>query len=275
MRYINEVQTEYPLDEKTYRISRDVDFIYNKAFKHFIDNFNKQDYKGKLETKTLSSSMFTSPQGIEGSIKNPVIIVCGGIESGSSYNPFRKQITISINTQAEDLIASYNFDYVKIAGVLSSKKYASILNEITEPRIKSTIYHELSHWLNDTFNNSNIEKQLVKGLTRLEYELLTKQDFDMSFLEIDAQIHGIKQLKRSVKNWDTLSLSDVFTMYTALITIVNTIYKKYGKDTLVIYLQLLIKRMNREHLLGRNMEITDILEYVTEGNIYSRGYGNI
>jgi hypothetical protein len=87
----------------------------------------------------------------------------------------------------------------------------------------------------------------------------------MTYFEIDAQIHGIKQLKQSKKKeWDSRSLEDVILQYSLLKRIVDDIYGNYNKDILNIWLKDLVKRMHRENLLGKNMKLPIDLRRITE-----------
>jgi hypothetical protein len=70
-------------------------------------------------------------------------------------------------------------------------------NEITETNIKGSIYHELSHWLNDTLHNKAVSKNMP--ITQDKIDKLWSGDVNFSDFEIDAQVHAIKQVKRNYK----------------------------------------------------------------------------
>jgi len=145
--------------------------------------------------------------------------------------------------------------------------YELFLNEITEHKLKATIAHELSHWISDSLYNSQIKKtiNLAIKLDKHIKEVLRVEDVNMSYFEIDAQIHGIKQIKRKKnKYWDTYTLTDLFFMYPPLRATTTVLYNKYSKEVLDIWLKNLITRMNRENLLGKNMKKFPSIEELTE-----------
>ena len=128
--------------------------------------------------------------------------------------------------------------------------------EITEERIKSAISHELSHCISDSLYNNHIGRILKRAdeLNNADIVKMGKKNVNMTYFEIDAQIHAIKELKRKHKmKWDRLLLIDIFEMYTSLYFIASTLYKNYGQDILDIWQKMLLKRMIREKLLGKNM----------------------
>ena len=119
------------------------------------------------------------------------------------------------------------------------------------------------HFVSDTLYDRHITNLLDKNKTYKNYHLLKQKDVNMTYFEIDAQIHGIKELKKNmIKEWNRLSLEEIFRMYTALHDIAETLYNKYGEKVLTLWLKNLIMRMNRENILGKNMEtgIEDIIE---------------
>jgi hypothetical protein len=102
---------------------------------------------------------------------------------------------------------------------------------------------------NDPYKIDKIDKVLSQG----------KLHKNMAFYEVDAQIHAIKQLKRTFKKeWDNLTLLDLFYKIPSLRNIAKSLYF-LGKDVYKIWMKDLVKRMNRENLLGKFMR--DFPEY--------------
>jgi len=152
-----------------------------------------------------------------------------------------------------------NYDVVNILyrgdAITVNKRLFS--KELNESNIKATIWHELSHWLNDTIHNRNITKliNVAANLKNSEVLLLNKPNINMTYFEIDALIHGIKGVKNiKSKIWDKMDLEDLFVECTSLAFIYNTIYSKHGQDVVNVWQKLLVKRMVREGLLGKNMK---------------------
>jgi len=263
---IDEPQCDYMslLLEKTFNIQKDVDIIYNKFFKKFIDAIKIEhilsDYKQYIESSKdvtfglIDSNNLISKDCKKASILSPVKIQCGLYDKGSFYYLGSENfIQISLSYSAVKYLFQNNF----IITLLSKSEQKAIVNELTEERVKSTISHELSHWLSDTLHNKHMTNLfiLAKELKQPELVLLKQKNVNMTYFEIDAQIHAIKNLKKlNLKNWNNMTLTDIAFKYTSLKSIVRDLYIHYGKEILDIWQKNLIKRMAREKLLGKNMK---------------------
>jgi hypothetical protein len=263
---IDEPQCDYMslLLEKTFNIQKDIDIIYDKFFKKFIDAIKighiLSDYRQYIESGKdvtfglIDSTNLISKDCKKASILTPVKIQCGLYDKGSFYYLGSENfIQISLSYSAIKYLFQNNF---KIT-LLSKSEQKSIVNELTEERVKSTISHELSHWLSDTLHNKHMTNLfiLAKELEQPELVLLKQKNVNMTYFEIDAQIHAIKNLKKlNLKNWNNMTLTDIAFKYTSLKSIVRDLYIHYGKEILDIWQKNLIKRMAREKLLGKNMK---------------------
>lgn len=252
------------LTEKTFTISKDVAYIWKYGFGYRHDQLKKNNFKstgqkiiddiikdGKPFTfKIIKSSELPSKEAIMASAKNPIEIHCGFYPNGSFYIPVEQKILISINAEVVRMLLT-NEEW-KVAG----KRKTLFYQELEAERIKSTIAHEVSHWLNDTLHNSNIKKILDKAseLNNKDIIKLGQKDVNMTYFEIDALVHGVKQLKmHNKRKWDTFTTTDVFLKYTTLTHIVSGLYRTYGKEVSDIWQKMLLKRLSREKLLGKNM----------------------
>jgi hypothetical protein len=76
----------------------------------------------------------------------------------------------------------------------------------------------------------------------------------MTHFEIDAQIHGIKTLKQqhTTAQWNKMTIEELLDFYPPLHGTWTTT-KQYGKEVNDIWKKLLLKRMAREKILGKNM----------------------
>jgi hypothetical protein len=284
--------------EKTFAVSKDVNYIYKTCFKTLIDeiwihagsgkhlNFtspardrllNKSSHKDiwkkvanglDVTYKQIMSEDLPGKQAKEASKVNPTVITCGIYKEGNLYRPKEEYIAAGIKGPGGKtwdrgvIILSINNSALKTAlnngmEYIQPSQLKSFTSEFKEARIKSTIAHELSHWLNDTMHNFHITKLIgtTRELAKPEILLLHKKDVNMTHFEIDAQIHGIKQLKMAHrKDWDKMTLADVFMEYNALRFMGGNIYQKYGKEIGDIWQKAVIKRMAREKLLGKNMK---------------------
>ena len=247
------------LFEALFEFNTDVDYIYNIAFKKFIDDVDsgKKPHEYEImegrdvELKRLSSSDLKSSDCMRSDLANSIEIVCGVFRSGNYYNPRARKIQLSLN------LSAVQYKYNPSIFDLTSSQTLTIVNEVTENRIKSSISHELSHWVDDTSHNYFLGKLLSRAneFNNSEILKLKKHDVNMTYFEIQGQIHGIASLKRTYKgNWDELTLADLFSLYTSLSSINNNLNTRYGNDISKIWQKYLVKRMNREGLLGKNMK---------------------
>ena len=247
----------YKLIEKTFNIGKDVDYIYNKGFKKVINDFK---INGTLPPVTgrdtlyakLHTSELKSKDSILANKLFPVNILCGVFSQGSYYKLKKGEeiIVISIN---KDAILNYHNQHNMSSGTIKS-----INNEITEHKMKATIYHELSHWVSDALHNSYLHNLIARAGEHPdkanEIMAMGKANVNSTHFEIDAQIHAIKQIKRNFrKEWDNMTLTDLFYKYTSLMHIAKSLYSR-GTKLYYMWIKDLIKRMQREGLLGKNMK---------------------
>ena len=254
----------YLLTEKTFRIDKDVDYIYKGAFKSFIDLWKKKIVDRGFQQLIFHAALArrnyvyweTDSSKLKGKecqaahALNPVKILCGVTEDGASwYRIDAKVIFVSFPTEVLRMM---------IMGQGPPERLQiAFEKEVSEGKLKATIYHELSHWLNDTLHNYNISNivNLAAELGRPELKLLGNKDVNMTHFEIDAQIHGIKAIKKIYKKeWDDLTINDVFNYYPSLRGIADNLKNQYGEDVFRIWYKLLLKRMWREKLLGKSMK---------------------
>lgn len=248
------------LSEKTFDTKSDVDFIMDRGgFNQFLRDFKtgeiedglKQRVSRNLPTNFMvfRSNILPSSDSIRANLVNPVTIRCGIFPDGNYYDPNREVIQISININA----LSVQLDGSEVYG--SDRVKRSLNHEITDYRIRASINHEISHWLSDTLHNRHLHKILNLAMEMSDADVikLGQKDVNMTYFEIDAQIHGIKEIKRKHEsNWNQLSLDDLFEMYPPLGSI-HTSVLRYGGDISKLWQKQLIKRMHREELLGLNM----------------------
>lgn len=249
----------YFFKEKLYNIEKDVEFIYNNSFKKIIDDLNSNNLKPKEHYMKASngdiaifkSSQLKSKDCMKAHKANPVDICCG-LYAQSSYGfGSEKEIIISLNQNI------FNIFFANKYIPDGNSKLRRLKNEMTEDKIKASISHELAHWIDDSiyklFNNIlHGEKDPIKQRELLSFGT---DILDTTYYEIQAQIHAIAQLKRkhSKEKWDSFTLNNLFEIYPPLADVIDKVYKKNNKDLAVIWLKALLKRLNREKLLGINM----------------------
>jgi hypothetical protein len=260
--------------EHTYDIDVDVDFIYTQAgYAEFVDSFRNGNIEacktGKFKDvgrgmpcklKTFSSSKLTSVECMRANKINPIkIYTYIGNNTLSHYNPKNKEISINISARVVEIL--FNSGPYAIERITGSKRIR-LYNEISEARIKGTIYHELSHWLNDSLHNRHLNN-LLNPTQEPTNQHNKPHDIKLGFpnvnlthFEIDAQIHNIKELRRhySIEEWNTLTWPDIFNLLPPLSAVYDNIkdskYKEY-------WLRKLSSRLNREGLFGKGLQDLD------------------
>ena len=245
------------LTEKTFRVNEDVKFIYDKAFKKFIKDFEKGTIPAELQRwivekkaffiKTFDSAELKTMAAKAAHLVNPITINAGVLQ-GSYYDPIEKIMHVGLDINAAHLL------FTKGGVPDWQRKY--IDNEIKEAKIKATIAHELSHWISDSTHNFELSKlvNLAAELKSGEVLKLHKKNINMTYFEVDAIIHGIKAVKSKLgnKKWDTLTFEQVGELYPSLWSVIKNL-EQYGKDVVEIYKKSVLKRMARENMIGKNM----------------------
>lgn len=252
---------KYRLEEKTFDLDNDVDFIYDKFFKKYMDLYVKTGIfpvKQKILIGELHSSELKTKEAKEANEKDPIIIKAGiSYDTGAiSYKKNNRYILVCIDL--------YAIEHVNDSR-LTNKDKKSLENILSENYIKSVIYHELSHWVSDVKYHNYISILISKALKlnvqndkdrqKINKILnLNKIDKYMTNYEIDAVIHGIKQTKRMYKKeWDKWDLMELFYRYGSLRNIAKRL-NKIDKKVYYEWLKDLTTRMHREGLLGKNMK---------------------
>ena len=245
--------------EATYEILNDVEYIFKKSgYADFLKEFNstedldeKKELVDSFEGAKIKSSDLPSEEAKRADKINPITITNNITYRGNYYNSIEKVINISAHKNILDAIIYDEVDS------LSTSNSTAIWNELTPTRMKAAIYHELTHWLDDSFNNRVIDKQVRKSIDtgKSKYKNLNKKDINMTHYEVNAQIHAIKMFKKEHEDeWDEWDLKDLFVKYTSLQNIYKKLKSKYGEDELKKWLKDLLSRMNRENLLGEKMK---------------------
>jgi len=252
------------LEEKTFAIDKDVDIIYDRLFKEIINNIKTNAGNAISQTiKQLDSNELVSASARKANVINPVTIV-GGLDLinpiANYYSPNDKTIHLSIHPGAALMLRNNIGKSIKdLSETIPSHQRRNFISEFTSNKIKSSIQHELSHWLDDTLHNSHITNTIKKASdaninTTNKRDRILNRGMGTSLVtdyEINAQIHAIKQLKRNNHRiWDKLSIIDMITLSPSL----SHIYRSITDSQKSYWIRKLLHRMNRENLLGNYMK---------------------
>jgi len=243
---------EILINETLTDVEGDVDLIYNLYFKNFVDNLKKTNKLnwGDVKRDRITTNILKNPISIKAHSINPCEILIN--TEPNHYDPNNHKIAISISTMGLDLVANHDGDLTQAYNAIPDEQKIRFLNDFTEARIKGSIHHELTHWLDDTLNNQHITNFLNKRATKTAAELQTQayaKPINTHSLERQAQIHNIKQLYNKNKDiWNDMSFQDMINMMPSL-TFVNRLPEKIKKQ----WERDIKMRMYRENLLGKNM----------------------
>lgn len=216
-----------------------------------IEKFTSQKF---TLTDLIDNGIITNEKVIAANEQQPAIMRF--VLSGAQYIPAEKNglgtaiIEISLPKQALEIINDWhkgNDSLDTMANILFKPAMRRLFkNEFTSWKIKGSVAHELTHYVDDIFHNKHITK---KVMTRtVSKGSLDKNPFD-THIEIEAQVASIRQMKRKFETiWDTFSYQDIFSMHPSL-----SIREELSKAARIRYDRLMVSRLNREGLLGKNM----------------------
>lgn len=240
--------------EKMMIIDDDVDLLYNLYYKKDIDETNYSNF--------IKSTMFKESETDTSILKNELCIKANKINPckiiinhytdtdnyyTNHYNPSDKIISISVGRSAINYAKDNGGDLIKsLKELTSSIQRERFTKEFTISRIKGSISHELSHWLDDTFHNSHISKYITKN----KDANLSHYSKNTSYLEIESQMQNIRQIHREYADiWDLMSFDDMLSHAPSL----HIISQRLTYTERINWTNKLKKRMNRENLLGKDM----------------------
>jgi hypothetical protein len=249
---------------KIYRISKDVDMLYNMFFKEGVKEIEKTGILKKNTFKSFQAdtSILKSAICKKAHKKNPVDIYVNYFILFSNvginhYNPVEKQISIGIQNNAR------NFALNELNGVIDDaifhltdkNQFSLFKSEFMEYKIKGTIHHELAHWLDDSLYDGFLGRELKKMQvmsSKGKRPTVKNVDIYASNIEIQALIHNIVQAKRmmSQEEWDKLYFDDLMSFIPSVKVVYNRL--PYGEQKL--WLRNFRERMFREGLLGKKMK---------------------
>ncbi len=282
----NEIVYYNPLNERIYNISEDVDYIYRNSFESFIDDFQNNkiiddiyDYNtASIEDRKefdknirlyssdilLSSIKSTDLKGLDCVKANkimPIKIYTGIFKAGSyhAYNYWERTpfISISLNYSLYSLMLNSSVIHKSIINSLEGKLNIRASNEFTEERVKSTISHELSHWIDNATHD--IFKHIVGNETTPQGKLkalkLNKnKPVNSTYYEIQGQIHSLIEYKKKYgRKWDLITWEELFNFQPSLYVIAEKLLEKNDFTILNNWFLNLYHRMEREDLVGTKM----------------------
>lgn len=251
IRIISEEINKFLLNEALENIDEDVDLIYNKFFKDDVEEFNqtKKITNHMFLERTSDTSMLKTQASLKAHQQNPCNIYIN--DGKNAYNPIKNKLYMSLHQGVVNMIRNAGSLEIALYNIDAHQKN-SFKDQITDKKIKGSIHHELLHWLDDTFNNLHIKKELSTASEIGINRALKGKNVNTSKIEIQGQMGNVKQFKNITPQrvYDNLSFQDLINSIPTLQHIngiLNSVEKiQWKKD--------LLSRMNRENLLGNNMK---------------------
>jgi hypothetical protein len=248
--YIKQLLRESLLAEKISNIDIDVNMLYDMYFKDDIDEIGRTGMvtDDMFKMKQTNTSILKDDESLLANENNKCNIL---INYGRNfYSPSKKLISLSVDGGGKDYVMGFGGNINDATESLTKDSQRNNLpREFTEEKIKGSIHHELAHWIDDTMNNQHIKKRLDKAM-ELNTANLGGVPVIASKMEIQGQIHNVKQLKNKYENnWDNLTFVEMLRLSPAL----NTVYRDLPYKFKVKWIRDLKTRMYREGLLGKNM----------------------
>jgi hypothetical protein len=232
------------LTEKLMEIDDDVDYIYDTYFRADLDRVwaNNKIAQNSFPKRTTDTSILKSPLCVKAHEINPTEI---HINYGSNYyrsDQSKELISISVNSNLINSALGFSTldDFIR---TYNTAKY-----DLSEEKIKGSIYHELVHWLDDSLHNRHLSKTISKYYEKNKDK--NNVDVYLKTFEIQALIHNIKQMRRKYEDqWDELTFEELVKITPTL----YHLYKSFTPEQKVMFTRKIKIRMSREGLLGKKM----------------------
>lgn len=248
--YIKKLLRENLIVEKLTNIDNDVDDLYKMFFSDDIDEIAITGIitDDMFKKQNSNTSILNDDESVKSNAINPCNIYINYGLNG--YIPEKNIISISFASGAKNYVMDFGGDLNKAINSLSNEtQKVNLRSEFTEEKIKGSIHHELAHWIDDTMNNRHVRSRLEKQV-KFNTRDLGGVPVDATKMEIQGQIHNVKQLKNKYEDrWDNLSFYDMLRLSPPLTVIHRDLPDKFKSK----WVRDLKTRMHREGLLGKNM----------------------
>ncbi len=195
---------------------------------------------------TIKSDQLTSSDCKKAHGVKPCTIMVGFPGKGNVYFPDKAVITVGIPYDIMDVLDKVpNFD-----------RFTEYVQEFAPERIKGSIRHELSHWVDDALHNQHLAKRVsrakeaeAKGASQADVLGIMrdkKPSSNLTEYEINAVIHAIVAHKKANRStWDQMSFDDLMKLAPGMLMLNRELGLAWRKQ--------IKKRMAREKLLGKKM----------------------
>lgn len=240
--------------------------MYHKSFKEWDTYVKFGDKVNDMPFMEIRGEKIKKIQIVKGSdfVKK---MKSESVKEAYEKNPLDRiiygfSVDMSSFYEAEDEIIAYLLNVKPLADYWQStdkqekaKLHYIAMRSESETFIKSSIRHELTHYVDNSLHGNfaskyihKARKTLSKGDEKRAWKIFSqgKEDPYLGSFEINAVINQTDELKRMFKNkWDKMTIEELLKKLN-----MSGHAKRYGDK----FLKPLLKRMWREGLLGKQMK---------------------
>lgn len=268
------------LCEGTLNFEKDVENIFNVFFRPIII---------KLAKKEITETEFAWEINTEVELSSEEMIERGVIQSQLLINTAKViPVTFKFHTPNLSAIGRYDTNTKTLFFTFAQENVLSLLDEINfdfnfqgdlpdhtrnelerfyrGESVKEMINHELTHWVDDARSGGALSSQIArarvpKGQEPTKsnikaYNLVSggHDNKNLGPAEINAIVNGIAEIRnKTLKSaWDNITFDQLIDNSQALSAVKHHLEHEYPHEYQK-WRNLIIKRMARENLLGRNM----------------------
>jgi hypothetical protein len=265
--FITDDYTFDKLEEYIYDIDKDVELVFRKLnIPYYLDvlkSFDKSKVKSVFSSInenifiSVSSSILKTSDCKEAHALNPIIINFG-IFKNNIYEDNKNVVNISIGLDGLKVLKQYDFSWTSYSNFNDDKEIQKLYNYFSPVKIKASIKHELSHWLDDSLHDRFLKKKSDKAEQNPKYLQRYYRDplILVTEFEINGQVHALSYVKKSMNKseWNQLTFKKLVEINLPLQQIVASFVHHKDKNSFQKWNKLIIKRMSREGLLSDNMK---------------------
>ena len=248
--------------EQTFKINKEVNMLFDTHLAPLLQRYKTAPDSVWLKTGEVSqtdSSVFTQGVLKDAHEVNPITIHFGVLQGGNHYNPKNKKIQVTLHTQAMDFLGPKGLENKEAV-----EQEPNVIFEFTPEKLKATIAHELTHWIEDSL----FENKIKRALDTLHKKVDNEKDFSQkkkiitqfqrfSEHEIQAHINGLSAIRdNNPELYDSWSWKELQQNSPALKNVVDN-SKELPDDERRVFMKQLLRRLSRENLLTKRM-IEDI-----------------
>lgn len=266
--------------ERTLNFEKDVDNIFNVFFRPIIVKLSRKEiseteFAWEINNEiTVSSDEMVQRNIIESpTLRNAAKVIpvtfkfhTPNLPAIGRYDTSTKTLYFTFAQQnVLDLLSEINFDF-GYEGAVSDHTKNELVRFMRGESVKEMINHELTHWVDDVRSGGALSSQIQRARSPKgqpptksnlhAYNLASggHQNINLGPAEINAIVNGIAEIRNKTLRdvWDDITFDQLIDNSQAL-SAIQAHLQSDQPDEYQKWRNLIVKRMARENLLGRNM----------------------